>query len=37
MSPVESQDIINEFFEQELKDGIKKIKKANRDSKKINN
>ena len=31
-----SQDIINEFFEQELKDDKKKIKKAIRDSKKPN-
>ena len=36
MYKVLSQDIINEFFEQELKDDKKKIRKAIRDSKKIN-
>ena len=36
MTKVQCQDIINEFFEQELKDDKKKIKKAIRDSKKIN-
>jgi hypothetical protein len=32
----QSQDIINDFYNQELKDDKKKIKKAIRDSKKIN-
>ena len=36
MSPNQAQDLINEFFEQELKDDKKKIKKAIRDSKKSN-
>ena len=36
MTKVQSQDVINEFYNQELKDDIKKIKKAIRDSKKIN-
>lgn len=34
MTKVQSQDIINEFFEQEIIDDKKKIKKAIRDSKK---
>jgi len=34
MTKVQSQDLINEFYEQELKDDKKRIKKAIRDSKK---
>ena len=34
MSPDPAQDLINQFFEEELKDDKKKIKKAIRDSKK---
>jgi len=36
MTKVQCQDIINKFFEQELKDDKKKAKKIFRDSKKIN-
>lgn len=36
MSPNESQDLIDEFFEEELANDKKKIKKAIRDSKKSN-
>ncbi len=36
MTKVQSQDLINTFFDEELKDDKKKIKKAIRDSKKSN-
>ena len=36
MSPNQSQDIINNFFNEEIKNDKKKAKKILRDSKKIN-
>lgn len=34
MSPNQSQDLIDEFFEEEIKNDKKKIKKANKQNKK---
>ena len=37
MTKVQCQDLIDDFYKQELKNDKKKIKKAIRDIKKINN